>query len=152
MKFVVLNRDYAERFTCEEPYIHICITDPKDTEPKLPDCDKRIGLLHLRFHDWDIRAKELITVKYRKSPTAQDQVFFTEDQAREIIKFVHGFIGRVNVVVVNCAAGISRSPAVAAALSKCLCDKDGDFFKRYIPNSLVYSTILRVWYDEWGEF
>lgn len=143
MRFLVLNRDNAEKFTCGEPYIHICITDPNDTLPKLIDSRNQLFVLYLSFHDWDLKAKSHI--QRMKTPEAKKMVYFSKEHARRIISAIRFFDGLVNLVVINCAAGISRSPAVAAALSKCMTGDDTFFFKKYIPNSLVYSTIVKEW-------
>jgi predicted protein tyrosine phosphatase len=45
-------------------------------------------------------------------------------------------------VYVNCAAGISRSAAVAAAISKYYKGEDQYFFDTYVPNMFVYSSII----------
>jgi predicted protein tyrosine phosphatase len=145
MKFAVLSRDMVERFDCEQPYILISITCPDDTEPTLLESKTRLDVLKLRFHDWDTKAKDLLTTKYKDNPRTTDWVFFNEEHARKIIKFVKQYQDKVEIIAVNCAAGISRSAGCVAALSKCMTGEDDYFFKHYIPNSLVYSTIIRIW-------
>jgi len=144
MKFVVLSRYEVERFDCDKPYILISITCPDDTEPKLLDSKTRIDVLKMRFHDWDIKAKKMFDEKYPED--GKKMVFFSEDHAKEIVKFVNQYLNKVELIVVNCAAGISRSAGIAAALSKSLTGDDTYFFKFYIPNSLVYSTIIKEWH------
>lgn len=147
MQFIVLSRDEVEKFDCEKPYILISITCPKDIEPTLQISETRVDILKMRFHDWDIKAKELLlSDKYSVNPRTAEWVFFSEAHAQEIIKFVNQHINKVDLIVVNCAAGISRSAGVAAALSKCLTGEDAYFFEHYIPNSLVYSTIIQEWH------
>lgn len=146
MRFAVLSRYEVEEFDCDEPYILISITCPKDTEPILRDSKTRLDVLKMRFHDWDIKAKELFDTKYPED--GKKMVFFSEAHAQEIVKFVNQYFNKVDLIVVNCAAGISRSAGVAAALSKCLTGEDAYFFERYIPNSLVYSTIIKEWQNE----
>lgn len=51
-------------------------------------------------------------------------------------------------MVLHCDAGMSRSPGVAAALSKVLVGDDSQFFKRYRPNMRVYRTLLERYYDQ----
>jgi hypothetical protein len=45
-------------------------------------------------------------------------------------------------VYVNCVAGISRSAAVAAAISKYYKGDDEYFFDTYVPNMFVYSSLI----------
>jgi hypothetical protein len=49
----------------------------------------------------------------------------------------------VNIIVAQCDAGISRSSATAAALSKIIRNDDSFYFKIYYPNKLIYSIILK---------
>jgi hypothetical protein len=69
-------------------------------------------------------------------------VLFTKEMARRIKGFIDNFC-LINVVV-NCEAGISRSAAVAAALSMHFNKNCDSFFNngKYIPNRLVYKTLL----------
>jgi predicted protein tyrosine phosphatase len=68
---------------------------------------------------------------------------FTSDDAKKILKFMAGVEGKVNEVLVHCEAGISRSAAVAAALSKIYNGDDTEFYgPRYRPNSLIYRVLL----------
>jgi predicted protein tyrosine phosphatase len=48
--------------------------------------------------------------------------------------------------IVHCDAGHSRSPAVAAAISKAFGEDDSMYFKRYRPNMRVYRNLLDVIY------
>jgi hypothetical protein len=57
------------------------------------------------------------------------------------LKEVQGY----DEIVINCEAGISRSAAIAAALSKILTGDDKVFFDQFIPNRHIYRTILTEW-------
>jgi predicted protein tyrosine phosphatase len=51
----------------------------------------------------------------------------------------------VDVVIVHCGAGVSRSAGLAAALAKWYNGSDLEFFKPpYAPNMLVYRTMLEA--------
>ena len=54
-------------------------------------------------------------------------------------------------VVLHCDAGMSRSPGLAAALSKVLVGDDTEFFKRYRPNMRVYRTLLERYYEQFED-
>jgi predicted protein tyrosine phosphatase len=71
---------------------------------------------------------------------------FSLDQARQIWTFVERHQGDVQRVLVHCDMGISRSPAVAAALALVL-NGNGDKFllaDQYVPNTLVYRLLLET--------
>ena len=74
-------------------------------------------------------------------------VFFDLKMAKEIVDFVANFVTWENLelIVCQCDAGISRSAGIAAALAKCLNGDDKYYFKHFLPNSLVYSQIIKEW-------
>ena len=72
-------------------------------------------------------------------------VIFDEVMAKEIVDFVEEYRYVVGTIIRQCEAGISRSAGIAAALSKCINGDDKYFFNRYLPNSLVYSKIIKAW-------
>lgn len=66
-----------------------------------------------------------------------------ESDAIGIINAVKTYKDMVNQIIVHCDAGFSRSPAVAAALSRWLNGDDGIFFgPGYCPNRHVYRTMM----------
>ena len=146
MDFAVLNRALVEleAFTPKRPHITISITDPASKKGKdygeanLFPSDKRLDTLRLEFYD----ITESVGHYYPIS----------KEQAQQIVDFVRGWKDKVGLIVVHCEAGISRSAAVAAALSKWLNDDDLFFFQNFCPNDLVYSYMLESIYgDLWGQ-
>lgn len=138
MKFPVCSRKRAAAFTCDEPWACISIATHEDTWPEL-SADNRVGLLRLSFHDIGLSTaandKECI---YR---------LFSMDQAREVLDFVEQMreVKGVETIMVHCEGGVSRSPGIAAALSKIYNGDDMMYFQRpYTPNSFVYNRILEV--------
>ncbi|KKL12333.1 hypothetical protein LCGC14_2536790, partial [marine sediment metagenome] len=69
-------------------------------------------------------------------------VYFQQLHAKLILDCFNRWKDKINLIVVNCEAGICRSSAIAAALAKISGQDDNEFFKRYLPNSLVYRLIL----------
>jgi len=70
----------------------------------------------------------------------------TDDDAKKIKEFVD-YIKTLKVekLIIHCHAGISRSAAVAAAISRAETGDDKEFFsERYFPNMKVYYTVLRA--------
>jgi len=73
---------------------------------------------------------------------------FSRDDASKILAFVAKYVRQdIHTFYIHCEAGISRSAGVAAALGMII-EKNGDeyFFKNYLPNRLVYRTILKEWF------
>lgn len=111
------------------PFALISIHDPDD-----PVDLSRVGgcmfdILELCFSDID-------TVSGFEQYT-----LFNKEHAKQIVEFVKMYVKHTHFFV-HCDAGISRSPAVAAAISKGLGRSDMDFFKKYVPNRRVYSMLL----------
>lgn len=71
----------------------------------------------------------------------QEVKTFDEGMAKSVKEFMVRNAA-AKTVIVNCEAGISRSAGVAAALSKVLTRDDEEFFRRYVPNRLVYRKII----------
>jgi predicted protein tyrosine phosphatase len=133
MRFVVYSRLQAIRMDLREPHAVISIHDPGSEPPAIPESAFLRGVLRLSFHDLD------------RAGGREDAVLFTPGHAHEILDFLGRVRGEVEALVVHCEAGISRSAGVAAALSRALFDADRFFFEHYVPNPLVYATLLRVW-------
>lgn len=90
------------------------------------------GVLRLAFDDVEATKKD-----YRGERTPM-----TPAQAREIRAFLETHLENAELIVVHCEAGVSRSPAVAAALWRWLEGTRGPFFDRYRPNPHVYRTLM----------
>jgi len=88
------------------------------------------GVLRLRFCDVD-------------SPRAEHE-HFLDTHARQILDFVESKYPYLDLLVVHCHAGLCRSPAVGAAVSRIFNGHDGGFFETKYPNMLVYRTILNT--------
>ena len=145
MQFLVLNRDSIKNYTSSKKHILIQIYCHDDYAEPTPDLHTRLDTLHLQFDDWNEKQKKLIEKEYPQSEKRKAMVYFSELHARRIIRFVKKHLDKIELVIVQCDAGISRSPGVAAALSKCINGDDSYFFKRYLPNSLVYAMIMKEW-------
>jgi predicted protein tyrosine phosphatase len=74
-------------------------------------------------------------------------------QAREIAQFVLDFKDRVDLIIVHCGAGVSRSAGCAAAILKALNGSDDEIFgnEAYRPNMKVYRTVLGEFYRMMGK-
>lgn len=136
MRFDVLSRQMAEQFNPQEKHISISIRDIDCKNANLPEIETRVDVLFLTFSDLD-RIKDSLPYKLKHS-------LFNKGIAELIWEFVDKYKDEVDLIVINCEAGISRSSAVAAAISKILNGNDDDFFKYFIPNRLVYRKMMEV--------
>jgi len=112
--------------------IAISVTDPKSKPVDLPLLD--LDVLRLQFHDLD------------QTYPSHAIILFDICMAHQIKDFVENYSGRDNlIVIIHCEAGISRSAAVAGALSKHFIGSDEKFFKTpYYPNRFVYRILLNL--------
>jgi len=137
MKFIITNRFNVEQYVNKiERYAVISITSPYNEFPMLQP--GYIDVLRLKFLDMDLNDDY-----YSRSKWEGYNPISRED-AGKIIDFSEINIDRVNLFIVNCNAGISRSSGIAAALSKIYNGDDSWVFKdrRYYPNMRVYRYIL----------
>lgn len=132
MQFFVYSRNAIEALAPHDvPHVVISITSSPDDRARLPSSAHCRGILRLAFADID-----------RPSDAA---VLFDAAHARAICSFISEHRATIERVVVHCDAGFSRSPAVAAAIARCLGEDDAEFFRRYRPNRHVYRTLLDTW-------
>ena len=129
----ILSRNLAENTKPKMPYAVISITDPGDTLCKLPKSKDRKDVLRLCFHDVDFDQSSCKSIN--------------ADDATQIVNFVLKNLDKVDLFVIHCTMGMSRSSAVGAAISKYINGDDALFFKYYTPNSTVFRTVLSEFYN-----
>jgi predicted protein tyrosine phosphatase len=129
IRFLVLSRLQAMKLDLVEPHAVISICEPGAEKAMIPEGGSCRGILRLSFHDVD-------------RPERAGAILFDAAHAWEILRFVESVRKDIRTLVVHCEAGVSRSAGVAAALSRALFGEDRFFFDHYMPNRLVYSTLL----------
>ena len=129
--FLVLGRKHVKWIAPDEPYILISITDPTTPDAKIAESEYRVDALRLKFHDSGDYGQPL-----------RDTVVMTAEHARSILDFVNQHKNTVSTIVCQCEAGMSRSAAIAAALSHILQGQNRYFYANFEPNKWVYKTIL----------
>jgi predicted protein tyrosine phosphatase len=139
-KFHIMGREEAIRFTLSRPYIHIAVYTPGDCEVPLTACENRKGDLQLCFHDL-ARVSDREWLANQLKGTGVKMTPFSKEQAEQIVRFLdqHAF---VRDIAVNCDAGMCRSPAIAAAISKFFTGDDERFYMYYRPNHHVFRGLL----------
>ena len=102
------------------------------------------------FLNFEINPKQCVDVLKLKFDDILVQVgraqLFTPYHANAILDFFKKYKNNVPTLICHCEAGISRSAAVCAALLKVDGLDNSHIFNsdRYLPNTLVYDTILKT--------
>jgi predicted protein tyrosine phosphatase len=160
MQIRVMSRDMIEDFKSDEKHIVISISDPNSEKVKIKS--EPLDIFSLQFHDVDKRLKKREDCKICKGighieifrnvndghcyscTDKMDIKVFDEHYADEILEFVSTYALDIDLVVVHCEAGISRSAGVASALSLIYNGEDQYYFDNYLPNMLVYRKIINL--------
>jgi predicted protein tyrosine phosphatase len=132
LKFLVTDRESIEKgFLVESPYMVISIRDPERRQARIVGRPRDI--LYLCFDDAE-------PVKGLKLPKSIQ--LMTSQHAQLIWKFYERYKNEVGAVLCHCEQGMSRSPAVAAALCQGTGEDASRFFQRYQPNQHVFQLLL----------
>ncbi len=136
MDFIVAGREEIESgIVVRTPYVVISITDPGKRSARIQRAAGFRDILRLQFHD---------AVPVVGFTLPSEIVVMTKDHTEEIWQFVHKWCNKVETIVVHCEQGMSRSPAVAAAICKVFGDDDRRFFREYMPNRYIYDLLVTV--------
>ena len=136
-QFLVLSRAEVETFAAETPYLVVSVTDPEQPEATLVESPFLRATLRMKFHD--IAKPSRIAAQFATNST---DIYITEADAERILSFVGEHLAEVKLIVCHCEQGISRSAAIAAALSRILQNEDEFFFRHYWANRYVYDLLL----------
>ncbi|HUU39352.1 MAG TPA: hypothetical protein VMW42_00275 [Desulfatiglandales bacterium] len=144
MDFEVLSRREIKDFHTSKRHIVISVMAPGDSDghAKMPNNKNRMDILFMIFHDWN--GRDMRMMKKSNASMLENFVFFNREMAKQIVEFVRSFAD-LELIVCQCEAGISRSAGIAAALAKCINGDDTYYFKHFLPNTLVYSLIMKEW-------
>jgi predicted protein tyrosine phosphatase len=133
MEFHVTDRDGIESgVLVRSAYVVISIYDPDRQKPKVKKQAGLRAVLQLAFHDAEPGDLPRLDTEV---------VVMSADQARQICRFINQHKDDIGAVVVHCERGMSRSPAVAAALCASLGGDEGVFFREFQPNGHVYRLV-----------
>lgn len=136
MKIIVTDRESIESgIVVLSSYIVVSIHDPDKRKAAVRKQSGLRDLLHVAFHDAEPVASMSLPVGVK---------LMTADDAAAIWKFADAHRHTVGAVVVHCEQGMSRSPAVAAAIAKAWALEEAPFWRRHQPNRYVYDLMLRM--------
>lgn len=131
MNFLTLSKKQIQTTQynqIKEKHIVISISGSEDQETIIPPNLNRLSQLHLKFDDIE--------------DIMSGYIFFDKTMAQEVLEFVEKYCNQISLIVVQCQAGLSRSVAIASALSKIINYSDDYIFSKGIPNMFVYTTLL----------
>lgn len=130
---VVLPKSDAKQFTSEKPWAAISVSSDETQYANLSE-NNRKGLLQMCFLDREFPHKDN----------------FQKSHASQIIEFVFDVLPKIETLLIHCEAGVSRSPAIAAAISEILWGQKTSaiYFEKYTPNNLIYRKILDVYFND----
>jgi predicted protein tyrosine phosphatase len=137
MKIKVFSENEIRHFKTEEKHVVVSFQDPNYDFVKLPEQASRLAWIGFHCYDLDDDCGQLPYSKF----------LFEREHAKELLTFINTWKDKVDLIVVQCCAGISRSTAAAAALSKIINNEDSFYFKYYCPNRRIYRSILKEYYD-----
>jgi predicted protein tyrosine phosphatase len=129
-RIVVESVEGAYHFKCDVPWACISIVTSEGAWPPVNQANL-LGHLQLAFAD----------ILPPDDPRA-----FKREHAHRILNFVRGIWDKIELLMVHCEAGVSRSPAVAAAISQIYLGTEGTFLMPHLyqPNRLVYAVLLET--------
>jgi len=129
MTFVILPVDVVTSVEINEPHVLISITDPRSSQIRFNDNRFRLETLHLSFSD----VKENLHKGHPK---------MSMEQGCQVVDLVERHTCTNPTYVIHCTAGLSRSPAVAAAIAAINGENVLVFWEKFLPNGHVFSNIL----------
>ena len=130
-KIVVLPQSALEEFTCPYPWSCISITGTGSLD-RVIDETNRVDIFRVQFDD----------IEFERPGTHLQQI--TEQQGDDIWDFVEKVWDKSALLMIHCAAGISRSTAVAKAISDAYQPEQASYFDQlYSPNMLVYKVLRK---------
>lgn len=144
MKIMVMSRQRAEEYF---KYVHrhssvvISITDKRGDDADFI-ISKENGvrdILRLKFNDEELR----IHTRYGDKENADA---ITLEQAEQIAVFVKRWVAKVDIMIIHCEAGVSRSAGCAGAILKYFYNDDTQIFNNsyYCPNMSVYRMVIEA--------
>lgn len=132
--FLVLGREEIKIFEPSVKSILISVSDPENDQAEIIESENFVGILRLKFHD-------IGKAKAFENENNIDVSMNIED-AKKIWNFVFENLSKAELIVCQCEQGVSRSSAIAAAISRILQNDDEYFFEHFWVNRYVYDLLI----------
>jgi len=138
MKIIIMSRAQVKKFSYyphDEKIAVISISDCDKDYPILNN-NKKNGIAHIcKFHFDDVEEGGLHCI--------------SENDAGHIASFIGRVKDNIDMLIVHCEAGISRSAGVAAAIMKFINDDDTVVFDNpmFHPNMTCYKKVLNAFQE-----
>lgn len=120
-------------------YALISIRDPGTPAVDIPKQSCLVDVLELEFHDAEPTSSMTLPSGIK---------IITEAQAMQIADFVRLTLPSVDGYAVHCEMGMSRSPAIGAAIARHLKQPYEWFWREHQPNRYVYELTLETLENE----
>lgn len=147
-KIVVLPRSALEKFECDKTWACISILDSQPPSENVLKAFREAGKIYVGDMPKisDVNREALLTVRFDDIEFARpNKKQIDAEQANEIVRFVNEFWNEVDLFMIHCTAGISRSTAVAKAISdKYQSEWSGIFDQLYQPNPIVHNVVRKA--------
>lgn len=137
-RFRVLSRKAARKHSKKKNLqncVIISINDTYDTPNQFHPNANIKDVLYLSFND----------------VSSVDNDCMSPEHAKAILDFVHKWHGKVELIIVHCRAGKSRSSGICAAIMRVLGYDDREIFAnpRFCPNMHCYKLVLKAHYGKY---
>jgi predicted protein tyrosine phosphatase len=141
VKIVVTDRESIERgVLVRSSYVVVSIHDPDKPPPRVRRQSGFRDVLQLAFHDAE---------PVPSSPLPAGVRAMSREDAAAIWAFLSALGGDAGCVVVHCEQGMSRSPAVAAAIARAWRLDESRIWRNYQPNRHVFELMCRATPSHW---
>jgi predicted protein tyrosine phosphatase len=135
-KILILPVTAACKFNHDKPWACISVSEDEVISQgiaKVMPSENRVGLLSLAFHDIWLEKHTHLGEGYN---------LMEQKHAAQVVAFVEQVWDNVELLMIHCHAGISRSSAIGKAISEKYEDQFHSYYsKLYRPNPHVYKLV-----------
>lgn len=151
MQFFIYPRRASNTFPADVRFLWISITDPDMLHLETPTHFEENLIARLNLTFWDAETANDLPGGFWDAENEPPRLplpeteLFQPGHAKLILNFIDWHLSRDPLaIVVNCNGGLSRSPAVAAALAHCfgLPETEDLIWTQTCPNNRVYSMLV----------
>lgn len=129
---------------------HFAVLSIQEYPFELMGVEYKVGgncLAALNVHFSDITNQMEEQIRKEKKNWGNEIKLIEDSDANEIKQFVESLFSlNIDTLIIHCHAGVSRSSAVAAAITKYYTNDDSIYFNsdRFAPNMTVYYKVLKA--------